>query len=213
MHKRAKDTIVGTVTAAVAMGALATGLIVNAGADTARTAAHASASQADAGTKTSSEQPPAADAAEAAGNTGTVAKAQGRQEGRTHKKTPAKDPKKAESMPKGTATGTSFWDPATASGKPMRYKTLASPYWPLGTKVKITYNGKSIIGVVDDFGPAEWAVAQHSPPAIIDLSEEMMADFTGTRQNAVPIKFEVLEWGKGRRYVTSGTGHDLAMGR
>ena len=116
-------------------------------------------------------------------------------------------------MPSGVSTGTSFWDPETASGRPMRYKTLASPYWPLGTEVKITYKGKCVIGVVDDFGPAEWAVAQHSPPAIIDLSEEMMEDFTGARQNSVPITFHVLKWGTGPRYVTSGTGYKLAMGK
>jgi Lytic transglycolase len=129
-------------------------------------------------------------------------------------KTPAKPKKQAakKKLPSGVSTATSFWDPETASGKPMSYKTLASPYWPLGTKVKITYGGKSAIGVVEDFGPAEWAVAQHSPPAIIDLSEKMMADLTGTRSNSVPVKFQVLDMGSGRSYVHGGTGYDLAMG-
>lgn len=116
-------------------------------------------------------------------------------------------------LPSGKATATSFWDAATASGKPMRYKTIASPYWPLGTKVKITYRGKSVIGVVEDFGPAEWAVAQHDIPAIVDLSEKMMADLTGVRSNTVHVRFEVLKWGTGRVYRRSGTGYDLAMGR
>ena len=116
-------------------------------------------------------------------------------------------------LPSGTATATSFWDAQTASGKPMRYQTIASPYWPLGTKVKITYRGKSVIGFVEDFGPAEWAVAQHRVPAILDLSELMMADLTGVRSNVVLVRFEVLEWGSGRVFRRSGTGHDLAMGR
>ncbi|WP_169944469.1 hypothetical protein [Microbispora sp. H11081] len=128
-------------------------------------------------------------------------------------RTAYKDMKKAKSLPSGVATATSFWDAQTASGKPMRYRTLASPYWPLGTKVRITHKGKSAIGVVDDFGPAEWAVAQHAVPAIVDLSEKMMADLTGVASNTVRVRFEVLEWGKGRVFRRSGTGYDLAMGR
>jgi hypothetical protein len=118
----------------------------------------------------------------------------------------------ASALPGGISTGTSFWDPQTASGKPMSYHTLASPYWPLGTKVKVTIGKKSAIGVVEDFGPAEWAVAQHDPPAIIDLSEEMMQYLTGTRSNSVPVKFQVLEMGHGSVYRHSGTGYDMATG-
>ena len=115
-------------------------------------------------------------------------------------------------LPGGVSTGTSFWDAQTASGKPMAYHTLASPYWPLGTKVKVTIGKKSAVGVVEDFGPAEWAVAQHDPPAIIDLSEEMMQFLTGTRSNSVPVHFQVLELGKGPVYRHSGTGYDMATG-
>ncbi|MBX6383887.1 MAG: hypothetical protein IRZ07_13080 [Microbispora sp.] len=123
------------------------------------------------------------------------------------------DIKKAAYLPYGVATATSFWDAETASGKPMRYRTIASPYWPLGTKVRITYKGKSAIGVVEDFGPAEWAVAQHDIPAIVDLSEKMMADLTGVASNSVHVRFHVLKWGKGGVYRHSGTGYALAMGR
>lgn len=115
-------------------------------------------------------------------------------------------------LPGGLSTGTSFWDPATASGKPMSYHTLASPYWPLGTTVKISYGNKSAVGVVEDFGPAEWAVAQHNPPAIVDLSEKMMADLTGVRSNSVTVKFQVLKFGDGPVYRKDGTGHDMATG-
>jgi hypothetical protein len=125
----------------------------------------------------------------------------------------SREPVKKKGLPGGLSTATSFWDPQTASGKPMSYKTLASPYWPLGTKVRITYHGKSVTGEVQDFGPAEWAIKQHHPPAIIDLSEKMMADLTGTRGNSVPVRFKVLKFGDGRRYVHSGTGYDLAMGK
>lgn len=121
--------------------------------------------------------------------------------------------KKDSSLPSGKATATSFWDAETASGKPMRYATIASPYWPLGTKVRVTYKGKTAVGVVEDFGPAEWAVAQHDIPAILDLSEKMMADLSGVASNTVHVRFEVLKWGKGGVYRHSGTGYKLAMGR
>lgn len=119
---------------------------------------------------------------------------------------------KKAALPGGVSTGTSFWDPQTASGKPMSYHTLASPYWPLGTTVKVTIGKKSAVGVVEDFGPAEWAVAQHNPPAIIDLSEEMMQYLTGTRSNSVPVRFQVLQMGTGPVYRHSGTGYDMATG-
>jgi hypothetical protein len=131
----------------------------------------------------------------------------------TKPKTTTAKKKPAVKLPAGRATATSFWDPQTASGKPMRYQTIASPYWPLGTKVKVTYGGQSRIGYVEDFGPAEWAVAQHDIPAILDLSERMMADLTGTRSNSVHVKFEILKWGSGRVYRHSGTGYSLAMGK
>jgi hypothetical protein len=115
-------------------------------------------------------------------------------------------------LPIGVSTATSFWDAATASGLPMSYHTIASPYWPLGTKVKITYGGKSVTGVVEDFGPAEWAVAQHNPPAIVDLSEKMMRYLTGAASNSVTVKFEVMQLGRGGVYRHSGTGYDMATG-
>lgn len=121
--------------------------------------------------------------------------------------------KKANRLPNGSSTATSFWDPETASGRPMAFRTLASPYWPLGTKVKITYQGKSTVGVVDDFGPAEWAVAQHDPPAIIDLSEKMMAKLSGSESDVVQVKFQVLEMGDGPSYRKSGSGRDAAFDR
>jgi hypothetical protein len=115
-------------------------------------------------------------------------------------------------LPEGVSTATSFWDPATASGRPMSYHTIASPYWPLGTTVKITYRDRSVQGVVEDFGPAEWAVAQHNPPALVDLSEKMMRDLTGQPSNSVTVKFEVMKLGKGDVYRHSGTGYDEATG-
>ncbi|MGK5552208.1 hypothetical protein ACSNOI_11385 [Actinomadura kijaniata] len=116
-------------------------------------------------------------------------------------------------LPRGVATATSFWDPATARGARMSYDTIASPYWPLGTRVRVSYGGRSVVGVVEDFGPADWAIAQHEVPAIIDLSEMMMARLTGSRVHAVKVRFQVLGWGRGEVYRLSGPGHGLAFGR
>lgn len=115
-------------------------------------------------------------------------------------------------LPSGRSTATSFWDDGapTASGRRMSPNTIASPYWPLGTRVKVTYRGRSAIGVVWDFGPAEWAVAQHDPPAIVDLAEPMMKRLTGSRENSVAVHFRVLKMGHGRVYRHSGSGYRLA---
>jgi hypothetical protein len=114
-------------------------------------------------------------------------------------------------LPRGIATATSFWDPWVALGRHMSYQTVASPYWPLGTKVRIVYKDKSTVGVVRDFGPADWAIAQHRIPAIIDLSEPMMHDLTGSRANSVPVRFHVISWGAGQAYRRDGPGYQLAM--
>jgi len=116
-----------------------------------------------------------------------------------------------QELPRGIATATSFWDPWVALGRHMSYQTVASPYWPLGTKVRIVYKDKSTVGVVRDFGPADWAIAQHRIPAIIDLSEPMMHDLTGLRANAVPVRFHVISWGAGQAYRRDGPGYRLAM--
>ncbi|RFU38234.1 hypothetical protein DZF91_28725 [Actinomadura logoneensis] len=94
----------------------------------------------------------------------------------------------------------------------MSFRTVASPYWPLGTRVRVAYRGRRATGVVEDFGPAGWAVAQHDVPAILDLSEEMMRELTGRREHAVQVRFEVLSWGHGDVYRDSGPGHALAFG-
>ncbi|WP_344832806.1 hypothetical protein [Actinocorallia longicatena] len=115
-------------------------------------------------------------------------------------------------LPSGIATATSFWDPLVTQNGRMTGKTVASPYWPLGTRVRITYRRRTVVGIVRDFGPAPWAVAQHPIPAIIDTAEPMMARLTGHRVDAVPVRFQVLSWGTGRSWLTSGPGYRLAMG-
>ncbi len=45
-----------------------------------------------------------------------------------------------------------------ANGKPfnMHYLTAAHRSWKFGTKVRITYRGRSVAVVVTDRGPASW---------------------------------------------------------
>ena len=210
MHKRTMNAIATAVTGAVAAGALATGLAVSAGAGTVRSAASPLGAVS---TSASAASPDGKGVSSlVASETFNIPgkKHHGRKASEESTSAPSDEP--SGDLPSGTATATSFWDPGTASGQPMSYQTLASPYWPLGTKVRVTVDGQSAIGVVEDFGPAEWAVAQHSPPAIIDLSEEMMADLTGSRDNSVTAEFEVLSFGDGDVYRHGGTGYDLAMG-
>jgi hypothetical protein len=217
MEKRTRNAFVTAVTGAVAAGALATGLVINTDAGAVRSATSVSSD----GTVPMGALANGLEAKAEKGAASTLTasdpfeepgtKTRGEKASRS-KRTHVKKTAEPTDMPSGTATATSFWDPTTASGKPMSYETVASPYWPLGTEVLVTYNGQSTVGVVDDFGPAEWAVAQHSPPAIIDISEKMMADFTGSRDNSVTVDFQVLKMGSGSTYRSSGTGYDLAMG-
>src|SRR5919198_2911564 len=193
MHRRATTAILMSATGTVLAGSLTmTAVAVNGGSEVGR-AAYDSVAAATGHPEASKHHSTAKARAK------HKAKPEKRIVAGTSRKTIRKSAKKR--LASGRSTATSFWDPQTASGKPMSYRTLASPYWPLGTKVMITYHGKSTWGVVQDFGPAEWAVKQHSPPAIIDLSEKMMNYLTGSRGNSVPVHFRVMKLGSGPRYV------------
>jgi hypothetical protein len=220
MHKRMRNGIAAAVTGTVTAGVLATGLAMTVGAGAVQSAAASASPAGTVSAGVSASGLPAKDGLDAGGSAAAseLLGTAGKKIAREHKASrSARHKHKSTSqtvvdLPSGTATATSFWDPQTASGMPMSYETVASPYWPLGTKVQITCNGQSAVGVVEDFGPAEWAVAQHSPPAIVDLSEKMMADLTGSRDNSVTVHFQVLKMGHGSTYRSSGTGYDLAMG-
>ncbi|MCD0451127.1 septal ring lytic transglycosylase RlpA family protein [Actinocorallia sp. API 0066] len=125
-----------------------------------------------------------------------------------------REEKKAKALWTGTTTATYFWDDgsgingdtgAPASGKPMQKGMFASPSWPLMTKVKVTYNGRSVTGFVGDRGPGE---PSHRG-IMLDLDTYTFRYLydgkkPADRYNAgVPaghlknVKVEVLEWGKG----------------
>jgi len=98
-----------------------------------------------------------------------------------------------------TARASSFTGLLTASGRPMSGDTIASPYLPLGTKVSVTYNGKTVNGTVWDFGPADWVMKQ-DPTRFLDLSTTMMKTLTGKADNLITVQYTVTHYGTGRIY-------------
>ncbi|WP_106398250.1 RlpA-like double-psi beta-barrel domain-containing protein [Actinocorallia populi] len=122
--------------------------------------------------------------------------------------------KKAKALYSGTTTASYFWDDgsgingdtgAPAGGKPMQKGLFASPSWPLHTKVKVTYNGRSVTGFVGDRGPGE---PSHRG-VMLDLDTYTFRYlYDGKKPKTkytagVPaghlkgVKYEVIEWGKG----------------
>lgn len=97
------------------------------------------------------------------------------------------------------AEASSYWGVQTASGRRMTGSTIASPYFPLGTVLEVEYNGKTMVGTVWDFGPADWVMATN-PDRFIDLAEPMMKSLTGSASNVVKVNYRVTKWGTGRQY-------------
>ncbi|MEO3783192.1 hypothetical protein ABGB12_07675 [Actinocorallia sp. B10E7] len=122
--------------------------------------------------------------------------------------------KKAKALYAGTTTASYFWDDgsgvngdtgAPAGGKPMQKGLFASPSWPLHTKVKVTYNGRSVTGFVGDRGPGE---PSHRG-VMLDLDTYTFRYlFDGKKPKSKynagvgaghlkGVKYEVVQWGKG----------------
>ncbi|WP_433324282.1 hypothetical protein [Spirillospora sp. CA-294931] len=114
----------------------------------------------------------------------------------------------------GKTTASYFWDDgsgvngdtgAPAGGKPMQKGLFASPSWPMHTKVKVTYGGRSVVGFVGDRGPG---APSHSG-VMLDLDtytfrylldgKKPESDYeAGTGEGHLKgLKYEVLEWGEG----------------
>ncbi|WP_344262145.1 RlpA-like double-psi beta-barrel domain-containing protein [Actinomadura napierensis] len=129
-----------------------------------------------------------------------------------------KDSKKKSDGPKailsGSTTASYFWDDgsgvngdtgAPASGKPMQKGLFASPSWPLNTKVKVTYNGRSVTGFIGDRGPG----APSHDGVMLDLDtytfrylldgEKPDSKYdAGTGEGHLQgVKWQVLSWGSG----------------
>lgn len=122
-----------------------------------------------------------------------------------------KDP---EVLLSGTTTASYFWDDgsgvrgdtgAPASGKPMQKGMFASPSWPMLTKVKVSYNGRSVTGFVGDRGPGEPShrgimldLDTYTFRYLLDGGKPESKYVAGSGQGHLKgLKWEVLDWGKG----------------
>jgi hypothetical protein len=114
----------------------------------------------------------------------------------------------------GTTTSSYFWDDGSgingdtgepASGKPMQKGAFASPSWPMDTKVRVTYQGRSVTGFIGDRGPGDPShegvmldLDTYTFRHLVDGKQPESKYNTGTDQGHLKgVKWEVLEWGDG----------------
>lgn len=121
---------------------------------------------------------------------------------------------KSRALLTGTTTASYFWDDgsgvngdtgAPASGRPMQKGMFASPSWPLLTKVKVTYKGRSVIGFVGDRGPGAPShrgimldLDTYTFRYLLDGGRPESRYSSGTGEGHLErVRYEVLAWGKG----------------
>jgi hypothetical protein len=114
----------------------------------------------------------------------------------------------------GRTTASYFWDDgsgvrgdtgAPASGEPMQKGMFASPSWPMMTKVKVTYKGRSVVGFVGDRGPGEPShrgvmldLDTYTFRYLLDGGKPKNKYDAGSGEGHLKgVKYEVLKWGKG----------------
>ena len=156
---------------------------------------------------------PTADSAEkgAVKGSGGADKREAAKSGSSDSRREEKDP---EALLSGKTTASYFWDDgsgvngdtgAPASGKSMQKGMFASPSWPMLTKVKVSYNGRSVTGFVGDRGPGEPShrgimldLDTYTFRYLLDGEKpESKYDAGGGEGHLKGLKWEVLEWGKG----------------
>jgi hypothetical protein len=199
MQKRSINVLMTGVTGTCLAGMLVAGV--------------AAASSDDSTQKAPSQEPIAARQDPAAGQKddakpGTLAGKAG--EASAERKKPAK-----KALLSGKTTMSYFWDDgsgvngdtgAPAGGKPMQKGLFASPSWPMHTKVKVTYKGRSVTGFVGDRGPGE---PSHRG-VMLDLDtytfrhlldgKKPKSDYNagGGEGHLKGVKYQILKWGKGK---------------
>jgi hypothetical protein len=121
---------------------------------------------------------------------------------------------KSHAVLSGSTTASYFWDDgsgvngdtgAPAGGKPMQKGLFASPSWPMHTKVKVTYEGRSVTGFVGDRGPGEPShrgvmldLDTYTFRHLVDGKKPSSKYNTGTSAGHLKgVKYEVLSWGHG----------------
>ncbi|RFS81188.1 hypothetical protein D0T12_32955 [Actinomadura spongiicola] len=127
----------------------------------------------------------------------------------------ASEKKDPEVLLSGETTASYFWDDgsgvrgdtgAPASGKPMQKGMFASPSWPMLTKVKVSYNGRSVVGFVGDRGPGAPShrgimldLDTYTFRYLLDGEKPKSKYHAGTGQGHLKgLKWEVLDWGPGK---------------
>ncbi|WP_030171962.1 hypothetical protein [Spirillospora albida] len=188
MQQRAIDVVLAAATGTALAGVIGAGVAAAAG-DTAPAEAEAPATV---------DAPQAKAAAKSAGNAVRDAVA----------------PRREKALLTGTTTASYFWDDgsgvngdtgAPASGRPMRRGMFASPSWPLLTKVRVTYRGRSVIGFVGDRGPGAPSHAgimldldTYTFRYLLDGRKPASRYTSGTGEGHLErVRYEVLAWGKG----------------
>lgn len=160
---------------------------------------------------TQEHKPPRKHATESGHNEAKTAEAGSKAAAKSEAKSAKKGPNVLLS---GKTTASYFWDDgsgvngdtgAPAGGKPMQKGLFASPSWPMHTKVKVSYKGRSVTGFVGDRGPGE---PSHRG-VMLDLDTYTFRylldgkkpagkyNAGGGEGHLKDIKWEVLSWGKG----------------
>lgn len=202
MQQRAIDTALTALTGTALAGMLVAGVAVESahGAPADKPMAHTATSQQTTGHHTTGH---------------TTGKA-----GKVGKKAAAK----TRAVLSGSTTASYFWDDgsgvngdtgAPASGKPMQKGMFASPSWPMNTKVKVTYQGRSVTGFVGDRGPGEPShrgvmldLDTYTFRHLVDGKKPTSKYDTGTSAGHLKgVKYQVLSWGHGAG--TKGTPKPL----
>ncbi|WP_433478856.1 hypothetical protein ACQPZP_18515 [Spirillospora sp. CA-142024] len=133
-------------------------------------------------------------------------------------KSSSKDGKTVKKGPKvllsGKTIASYFWDDgsgvngdtgAPAGGKPMQKGLFSSPSWPMHTKVKVTYNGRSVTGFIGDRGPGEPShrgvmldLDTYTFRYLLDGKKPASKYNAGSGEGHLKgVKWEVLSWGHG----------------
>ncbi|WP_067469756.1 hypothetical protein [Actinomadura macra] len=114
----------------------------------------------------------------------------------------------------GRTTASYFWDDgsgvngdtgAPAGGRPMQKGLFASPSWPLHTKVRVSYDGRSITGFVGDRGPGRPShngvmldLDTYTFRYLLDGGKPKSKYNAGGGEGHIKgVKWEVLKWGSG----------------
>jgi hypothetical protein len=140
--------------------------------------------------------------------------ATGQQDAKAPRHATGKVAPKSHAVLSGSTTASYFWDDgsgvngdtgAPAGGKPMQKGLFASPSWPMHTKVKVTYEGRSVTGFVGDRGPGEPShrgvmldLDTYTFRHLVDGKKPSSKYDTGTSVGHLKgVKYEVLSWGHG----------------